>query len=124
MLSKNEMVKFRKAIERMYDSLCTVIVFQEYEKPNGVTAFREEVLFEDEPCHVSQTPITRATNSNGANEVEKIINLFISPDLTIPAGSKIIVTYCDISYEYKSSGVPSHYDAFQQIQLELVNRWV
>ena len=116
-------MKFRKAIDKMYDSICTITTFVEYEKPNGVTAFKENVLVENEPCHVSQTSITKAVSNDGVQEIEKIINLYLRPELKIPAGCRILVKYNGITLEYKSSGIPSYYDAFQKIQLDFVSRW-
>lgn len=124
MLSKNQMVIHRKAIEKLYDSVCTVIISQEYEKPNGATAFHNVVLVENQPCRISQQSVTKANNNYVVSEIEKVINLYIAPELDIPAGSKILVTYNNVTTEYKNTGVPAHYDTYQKIQLELVGRWI
>ena len=114
----------RKAIEKLYDSVCTVIVSQEYEKENGATAFHDVALLENQPCRISQQSVTKANNNHVVSEVEKVINLYIAPELNIPAGSKILVTYNDNITEYKNTGVPAFYDTYQKIQLELVGRWI
>lgn len=125
MLPKNQVVKCSKLIERLlYDSVCTVIISDEYQKENGVTAFREKILYQNEPCRISQPSTNIATNNNVVSETGKIVNLYVAPDLVIPAGSKILVTFNDITTEYKNSGESARYDAHQKIQLEFVGRWV
>ena len=124
MLSKTQMVTHRKAIERLYDSVCTIIVSEEYEKENGATAFHDVVKFENQPCRISQQSVTKANNNFVVSEVDKVINLYIASELDIPAGSKILVTYNDVTTEYKNTGVPARYDTYQKIQLEIVGRWV
>lgn len=123
MLSKNALVKHRKAIEMLYDAVCMVIVSEEYRKDNGVTAFRDVVKYDNQPCRVSQGSIPAANNNHVVSEVNKTIDLYIAPELDIPAGSKIVATFNDISTEYKSSGEPARYATYQKIQLELVGRW-
>lgn len=47
--------------------------------------------------------------------------LFISPDVAIKAGSKIIVTQHGRTTEYSNSGVPAVYPTHQEIMLTLFN---
>lgn len=117
------MVAHRKAIERLYDSSCTVIVSQEYVSDNGVTEFKDVILYSKQPCRISQQSVTKASNNHVVSEVDKIISLYIAPELDIPAGSKILITYNNLTREYKSAGLPSVYDTYQKIQLEYVG-WV
>lgn len=125
MLSKNQMVKCSKIFEQLlYDSICTVIISEEYQKDNGVSVFRDVILYENKPCRISQPSTNAATNNNVVSETGKIVNLYIAPDLVIPAGSKVLVTFNDITTEYKNSGESARYDAHQKIQLEFVGRWV
>jgi hypothetical protein len=119
MLSANQVVKVRKAIETMYDSTCTVIVHEEYEKPNGATGFRDVTILEDAPCHVQYSSVPSAEQGDAVASVSQEIRLFISPDEEIPAGSKIVVD----SVEYAHSGVSAKYATHQEIVLKLFERW-
>ena len=119
MLSQHQMVKVRKAFEKMYDSTCTVIVHEEYEKENGSTGFHDVTVLEDEPCKVQYSSVKAAVQDAAVATVSQEIRLFISPDVEIPTGSKIIVN----SVNYTHSGVGAKYPTHQEIVLTLWDRW-
>ena len=119
MLSANQMVKVRKAIETMYDAVCTIIIREEYEKDNSTTGFRNVVLLEDEPCHIKYSSVKSAVPEETAANVSQEIRLFISPDIEIPAGSRITVNQVD----YARSGVVAEYATHQEIVLSLWKGW-
>lgn len=119
MLSANQVVKVRKAIETMYDSVCTVVVHEEYEKPNGATGFRDAILLEDEPCHMQYASVSEATQGDAVARVAQEIRLFVRPDVEILAGSKITVN----SVDYTHSGVSAKYSTHQEIVLKLWKGW-
>lgn len=119
MLSANQVVKVRKAIETMYDSVCTVVVNEEYEKQNGATGFRDAILLEDEPCHMQYASVSEATQGDAAAMVAQEIRLFVRPDVEILAGSKITVN----SVDYTHSGVSAKYSTHQEIVLKLWKGW-
>lgn len=113
----------RKAIELLYDGVCTVTEHQEYEKENGATGFKDVVVIENEPCHLSFSNTTSTKEGDVAATVSQVTELFISPDVTITPGSKITVTQNGVTTDYTRSGVTSKYDTHQQIILELWKRW-
>lgn len=123
MLSQNTLVRHRKAIEKLYDAVCTVITSVEVTDENGVTYFQDVIKYENQPCRISQPTVTTANNNHVVSEVGKTVNLYIAPELDIPAGSKVIGTFNGVSTEYKSSGEPARYATYQKIQLEYVGRW-
>lgn len=115
MLSQNQMVNFRKVCETMYDHVCDIYGSKEVVKDNCVTTFEDTILYKNQPCHVSQTAV--AATSNGlTTSVTNVISLFISPDITIPEGSRIVWN----GKEFHNSGVPAMYGAFQKIQLDYI----
>lgn len=124
MLSQIQMVRFRKQIEKLYDSVCAVVVAQEQILDNGVSTFVDKIILENQPCRISQQSITQANNNGAVTEADKVISLYIAPEVDVPAGSKILVTYNNITDEYRRTGFPSRYDAYQKIQLEYVGRWI
>lgn len=119
MLSENQILKVRKAIETMYDSTCTVVIHEKYEKPNGSTGFGEVTILEDEPCHIKFSSVRVAEQGDAVATVSQEIRLFISPDVEIPSGSKIIAN----SVNYTHSGMVVKYATHQEIVLKLFERW-
>ena len=113
----------RQAIERLYRGTCTVTVRKEYEKENGSTGYRNEVVLENQPCHLSKSNISSAQNGEVAASVSQTMELFISPDVDIPPGSIITVTQNGETVDYKRSGVKAKYDSHQEIMVELCDRW-
>lgn len=123
MLQKTKMVA-RKYLEKLYDSTCNVIENKEYQKENKSTAFKEVVVLENQPCKLSFEGLSTTNNidNNGSN-LPLSTKLFISPDVVIKPGSKVVITTKNITTEYKSSGVPAAYDTHQEIMLELFKEW-
>lgn len=119
MLSKNQILKVRKAFEKMYDSRCTVVIHEEYEKPNGATGFRDVTVLEDEPCKLQYTGVSDAVQGDAVATVSQEIRLFLTPDAEILAGSKITVNMVN----YTHSGVVAKYDTHQEIVLKLWEKW-
>lgn len=116
----------RKAIESLYRDTCTVIARESYVKPNQSTAFRERILIENQPCKISYAKAisTQPTTGEGvASDMKQDVKLFISPDIRIPPGCKIIVTHFGIPTAYRGSGVPTVFAHHQEIRLELFDKW-
>ena len=124
MFQKNAMVKARKAIESMYDGICTITEYQEYIKPNKSTGYHEVVVLEEQPCRLSfsSSPNTNPQDNNAA-EISQTIKVFLSPDIRVNAGSKLTITQNGVTTEYKNSGVPAVHETHQEITLELFNGW-
>lgn len=124
MLSKNKMVKARKAIESMYDGTCTIIEHQKVKLPNKSTGFKDIVVLEDIPCRLSFKTITNANQTEtGVSAVVQVTKVFIAPEIQVKPGSKLTITQNDVTTEYKSSGQPAIYTTHQEIELELFERW-
>lgn len=124
MLQKTKMV-VRKNLEKLYDCTCDVIEYKEIQKENKSYGFDEVKVFENQPCKISFESISKinSVDDNGSN-VPLSVKLFISPDIKISTGSKIIVTQRNtLITEYKSSGKPATYDTHQEIVLELFKGW-
>lgn len=123
MLSKNMLVKAREAIEKLYDHTCSVMVKQEYTKPNHSTGFKEVEIITDQPCRISFSSISDTEENTGAAKVVQMVKLFIAPEIQIPPGSKIIVTHDDIESLFSKSGEPATYPTHQEIMLEVWEEW-
>lgn len=124
MLSKNQVVKARKAIESMYDGTCTIIERQKVKLPNKSTGFMDIVVLEDIPCRLSFKTITNTNQTEtGVSAVVQVTKVFIAPEIQVKPGSKLTITQNDVTTEYKSSGQPAIYTTHQEIELELFERW-
>lgn len=93
----------RKALERMYQGRATVIEYQKVKDEYGMTNFQEVTVLEDQPCKLSFETLT-SSNGDPVATVSQSVKLFISPDVVIKAGSKIIVTQHGRTTEYSNSG--------------------
>lgn len=116
----------RAELEKLYEGRCDIVEYQSYKKENGATSFHEVTVFSDVPCRVSFGNLgnTNAATSTGvAVAIEQTIKLFINPDITIKAGSKIIVTQNGETAEYKNANPPMRYSTHQEIILDYFKRW-
>lgn len=78
----------------------------------------------DEPCRLSQRQLSRnqgdLVNINDAAPfIDRIIVLFIRPDLEIKAGSVIEITQHGRTDKYKRASKPAIYTNHQEVVLEL-----
>ena len=117
MLSTNQIKTARDRIESTYDCTCDIVNNREITKTNGANAFEEFVAYKDLPCKLSFKTI--AANSQGQNTslVTQIVKLFISPDVKIEAGSKVVIKKRANITEYKQSGEAAIYPTHQEIML-------
>lgn len=110
----------RKAIESTYTGLLTVTEYQAVKDPvTHITKNQKVVVLENQPCKMSFETITTAIQTETAAVISQAVKLFVSPDVTIKAGSMITVTQNGVTTEYTSSGVPAIYPTHQEIMLEL-----
>ncbi|MDU8900775.1 hypothetical protein RYE12_18100 [Clostridioides difficile] len=109
------MNKTRKAIEMLYRDKCTIVEYQPVKYPvTKRTNNKEVVVLENQPCKLSYKNITSTTDGKVA-KLEQTIKLFISPNINIKAGSKLIIN----DKEYVKSGESAMYPNHQEIILEL-----
>lgn len=113
----------RQAIESMYIGSCTITEHQKVLKPNKSTGFQDQVVLENQPCKLSFSKITTASQSETASMVSQSAKLLIAPEIIIKPGSKVTITQNGKTTAYKSSGEPAMYDTHQEIMLELFKGW-
>ncbi|EGT4668650.1 hypothetical protein DFW37_15685 [Clostridioides difficile] len=105
----------RKAIEMLYRDKCTIVEYQPVKDPvTKRTNNKEVIVLENQPCKLSYKNIVSATEGKLA-KLEQTIKLFISPDIEIKAGSKLIIN----DKEYVRSGESAIYPNHQEVILEL-----
>ncbi|ENY8570605.1 TPA: hypothetical protein KRL22_001421 [Clostridioides difficile] len=112
--------KTRKAIEMLYRDKCTIVEYQPIKDPvTKRTNNKEVIVLENQPCKLSYKNIVSATEGKVA-KLEQTIKLFVSPNISVKAGSKLIITnQNNITKEYIRSGEPAIYPNHQEVLLEL-----
>lgn len=115
------MNKSRKAIELLYRDKCTIVEYQPIKDPiSKRTSNKEVVVLENQPCKLSYKNITSTTDGKVA-KLTQTIKLFISPNIEVKAGSKLIITnQNNVTKEYARSGEPAIYPNHQEVVLELL----
>lgn len=122
MLSKLQVVKRRKAIESLYEGICTITGMQEIAKDNGATGFESVVICTDQPCRLS-FGASKTTTGTAATGTAQTITLFLAPEINVPAGSQITVTQNGRTTEYELSSIPAVYSTHQEIVFSAKDRW-
>lgn len=113
----------RKAIESLYRNKCTIVEYRSCKKANKSTGQKEFTVLQNQPCKLSFSTVKSNTETANAEMVGQVVKLFISPDIVIKPGSKIIVEHQGRTIEYKNSGEPGLYPSHQEIVLELFDGW-
>lgn len=110
----------RKSLERLYTGICTIKEFQSVKDPTThITSKKEVPVIVDQPCKLSYEKQTAAANTSAPAIIAQSIKLFLSPEIIVNPGSKIIVSQNGKTAEYSRSGEPAVYTNHQEITLEL-----
>lgn len=112
----------KNAIESLYFGLCDIFEYKDT-KITSITKKQEIKAFEGIPCRLSYSADSKTADGTAADTTTQSIKLFLSPDIDIKAGSKIIVTQNGKTVAYKNSGEPAVYQTHQEIALELFKGW-
>ena len=118
------MVNQANALQMLWKDTCSI--YTKEKTTNSTTKrteFTEELLYENQSCKLSFETLTSTTGMNHAPSISQGVKLFISNMLSIPAGSKIVVTRNGVQYIYKNSGEPGVFTYHQEIPLELFEGW-
>ena len=117
MLSPNQVVKIRKAVESWYTDTCNITGTKKVQD-GSITYFEDNVIIENQPCRLSYSKVTTTTDADGTSTINQTIKLFLSPDIDIKPGCNIEVIRGDKIMMYKCSGMPAIYDTHQEIVLD------
>ncbi len=114
----------RKALEATYFGTMTITEMKKVKDiKSKLTTSQLIVVLENQPCRLSFETLKAAVQSESAATITQVTKLFVSPEISIRAGSKITVTQAGITMDYTCSGVPAVYLTHQEIVLELFERW-
>lgn len=124
MLSENQILRARKAIELLYTGRCTVTEHRKVkDRISKLTTYEDKVVLEGQPCRLIFKSISAAREEHEAAAAAQTVKLLLPPDIVVLPGSKITVTQNKITEDYTSSGIPAFYMTHQEIVLELFERW-
>lgn len=109
----------KPALAFLWTDKCTITNVELTTNEDGVSSMEDVVIIQDEPCRISYKTLVAPTDNGTDTAAERVqdVTLFIRPDLSIPAGSKIAVTRNGITVHYSNSGQPKIYDSHQEISL-------
>lgn len=110
----------RDVLESLYAGRCDIISQQEVFDPvTKQTSFESVTVVANQPCRLSFKTITMAQEGTGATRLVQVIKVFMSPEIEVKAGSRLVITQNGKTTEYKASGEPAIYSNHQEIILEL-----
>ena len=116
----------RTALERLWQDRCSIFIREEVTDPTThLTDFEEKPLLQDQPCKLSFETLT-STNGDEVATAQQVVKLFLSPDVKVPAGCKIVVTRpndMERTFTYARSGEPGVFSNHQEIMLEPFRGW-
>lgn len=110
----------RKALEETYDGVCTIYERKPQEDPEtGDTVFKEVLVWENIPCHLSYSSVPATGESDTGAVVAQTTRLFLAPEEEIKPGSRIEIAQQGVTGSYSRSGKPAVYSSHQEIELVL-----
>ncbi len=120
------MVGVRAAMERLYDGECSIFEqVCEVDEVTKVSSFNEVLLAGGMSCHLSFNQGISAGLSLGEHNASKLqkVKLFLSPEVKVPAGSRVLVHQCGMDYEFWCSSQSEVYASHQEICLVNVDEF-
>lgn len=114
----------RKAIESTYEGVCSIVEYKAVtDGETKITRHEEITVLEEQPCKLSFEKLNAVVQTDTAAAISQGTKLFISPEITINSGSKIVVVQNGVTGEYSASGIPAVYASHQEIMLERFKGW-
>lgn len=115
---------YKNALRRFWGGLCDVYIRETQVNPaNGRDEPMVVLLHQGVPCRLSYQSIAETGETDGAATVRQTTKLFLSKDVEIPPGSKLIVTQNGKTVAYSRTGEPAVYSYHQEIMLKLFEGW-
>ncbi len=114
----------RRAIERLYTGVCTVIEYGSFrDEASKITSQKERVVLANQPCRLSFEKTAPAAQGEQAAAVSQGVKLVLAPEVDVKPGSKIIVEQAGRQFTYAASGQAAVYSSHQEIVLSLWRGW-
>lgn len=113
------------ALQSLWRDRCSIYHQVEVTDPDThLTGFEEQPLLKNQPCKLSFENLT-STNGDETPIVTQAVKLFISINVVIPAGCKIVVTRPNNEREFtfSKSGEAGIFSNHQEINLVLFKEY-
>lgn len=113
--------RHRAVIEQLYEDTCTIQQYSLGEKDPKTRVIKgawQDVIV-DEPCYLDIKNHAAANPSETISTVSQSVVVILSPEVSIPEGSRLIVTKKGITRTFKVSGFPRVEGSHQEVVLEL-----
>lgn len=107
----------RKWLEMTYDGRMTVTGSKKENVDGETVVTPDVVLYEEQPCALSFSGTPDGTQGEDAGEIAYQGTIFCTPELNIPAGSRITVTQYGATYALWYSGEGIVYPTHQQLSV-------
>lgn len=109
--------RVRVAIESTYDSICNIYTTTTTRNKYGQCKASTVTVCEGEQCRISAKIDNPSVDAEFFKDKKQTVKLFISPDITIPTGAKVIVIHNGRISHYNNAGNPFVYDTHQEVLL-------
>lgn len=117
------MVSVRSVIESLYRDSADFYVVEKRVNPETKRTETGYVLKQsDIPCKLSIKSTYITSDTDTVSTSEQSIKLFLSPDIIIPSGSRILIRHFGREMRFEQSGLPAVYPDHQEIIL-LYSEW-
>lgn len=115
----------RKIMESQYEDFCDIVERQKTgQKEHGVDIYKEVTTYHEQPCKLSYKMIKNNDAGDLTSSLKQEVEIFLSPDVTVNPGSKIIVTHVGLpAMTYANSGLPAVHPTHQEVILVPFRRW-
>ena len=117
MLQKDKMVSRLESAQEAAQKAIETVYY------TGICSKSEVTVVENQPCRLSFETLNPSPLSGSAANTAQSTKLFISPEITVNSGSRIIVEQSGKKTVYRASGEHAVYPSHQEIMLELFKEW-
>ena len=101
----------------MYTDRFSLSRMVEITEPWGETRHERQVVYQDQPCRISQRALGANNQGEPTNEIVYETKLFCSPSLRIQQGDEVTVTRAGETRSY-TAGEPFLYLTHQEVSLQ------
>ena len=120
----------RAHLARFWTDRCDVYVRESaVDAETGRTVFSQRKLHGDVPCKISykisfETVGAVRDVGAAATSAGQAVKLFLAPEISIPAGSKIVVRRRGEEMVFARSGMPAVFEGHQEVRVERLQKWL
>ncbi len=117
--------KVRGIIEKAYEGTCSVVEYRDVvDEVSGITRKEDVTVAEGVPCKLSFELNYPSEQTDTVSVISQRAKLFISPDVNVRNGSKIIVEQYGKKAEYCCCGETAVYPTHREIRVAPFVKWV